>query len=289
MSRPLVVDAFPFHDELDILECRLYELYDAVDWFVAVEADVTHQDKPKPYYLTENLDRFAAYRDKLVIVHATGLPTMDDDPDPWARELAQREHIATGLERIGVNGHDIVMQSDVDEIPRPLNARNVRPRGQVVPFGQRGHFWAIDWLYPRTWWGTVAATVDLIGSLGDAPFGQMRLLRNHLQAPPHQMDAGWHLSWLGGPDRAIKKVESFCHPEVDESIRAAVASDHYYWRHGFHVDGTRMAPVDVNDEWPRWVVDGHAPASWFRPRDTERDAVAMASTPTVLGPGWSEA
>ena len=36
MSRPVVVDAFPFNNELDILECRLIELYDAVDYFVLV-------------------------------------------------------------------------------------------------------------------------------------------------------------------------------------------------------------------------------------------------------------
>ena len=27
MSRPRIVDAFPFNNELDILECRLVELY----------------------------------------------------------------------------------------------------------------------------------------------------------------------------------------------------------------------------------------------------------------------
>lgn len=285
MARPLIIDAFPFHDELDVLECRLYELYDTVDWFVAVEADVTHQDRPKPYYLTEHLDQFDAYRDKLVVVRATGLPTMEQDPDPWARELAQREHIVTGLRQIGVSDDDIVMQSDVDEIPRPLNARNVRPKGNVIPFGMRGHFWAVDWLYPKTWWGTTAATVSTIAKLSPAPFGNMRILRNQLIAPAHQRDAGWHLSWLGGPDRVLHKVESFCHPEVDESIRAAVNTDHFYWRHGFHVDNTRLAPVDVDATWPRWIVDGHAPASWFRPRDgAPRPDEPPAFTSIIWGP-----
>ena len=59
MSRhPLVIDTFPLNDELDILEMRLTEIGDAVDFVVAVEADVTHQDRPKPYHLTENLERF---------------------------------------------------------------------------------------------------------------------------------------------------------------------------------------------------------------------------------------
>lgn len=266
MSRPLLIDAFPFHDELDILECRLVELYDTVDWFVLVEADVTHQDRPKPFYYAEHKQRFEPYADKIVAVRATGLPTLEQDADPWARELAQREHIATGLAYIGVTGDDIVMQSDVDEIPRPLHARNVRPRGAVVSFGQRGHFWAIDWLYPKTWFGTVAATVSTIDRMGPAPFGMMRTLRNQVDCPPHMQDAGWHLSWLGGPERAAKKVDSFCHPEVEDRIRASISNDNFYWREGFHVDGEKMAPVDVDESWPRWIVEGNAPVSWYRPR-----------------------
>jgi hypothetical protein len=115
--RPLRIDTFPFHDELDMLECRLTEIFDAVDFVIAVEADVTHQDNPKPYYLTENLQRFDAFRDKLIVVRATGLPTIADDPDPWARELAQREHVATGLAQIGnVTNHDIILHGDVDAL-----------------------------------------------------------------------------------------------------------------------------------------------------------------------------
>jgi hypothetical protein len=266
MSRPLVIDCFPIHDEMDILECRLTELYDAVDWFVAVEADVTHQDQPKPYYLSDNLDRFAPFKDKLIVVQATGLPTLAQDPDPWARELAQREHIATGLARIGVSPHDVILQSDVDEIPRALHARNARPKGNMISFGMRGHFFAVDWLYPKAWFGTVAANVETLSRLGPARFGHMRTMRNQVECPPHMLDAGWHLSWLGGPDRLVKKVNSFCHPEVEDRIRGGIANDNFYWREGFHVDGERLAPVEVDDSWPKWIVAGNAPASWYRPR-----------------------
>ena len=32
------------------------------------------------------------------------------------------------------------------------------------------------------------------------------------------------------------------------------ASD-VFLREGFHVDGTKMTPVDVDESWPRWVVE----------------------------------
>jgi len=265
VTRPLIIDAFPFHDELDVLEMRLTELYDTVDYFVLVEAEVTHQDRPKPSYYLDNGERFKQWADKIVPVWATGLPTAQDAPDPWAREHAQREHIAAGLATIGVTDKDVVLQSDVDEVPRALHVRNARPQS-FVGFEQRGHFWAVDWLYEPGWRGTVAGTVESIHALHQShPFGSMRNTRN-LAGLTVLPDAGWHFSWLGGPERATRKVNSFCHPEVEGDIRGAIANDNFYWREGFHVDGVKMRPVDVDETWPKWIVDGNAPASWYRPR-----------------------
>ncbi|NBR68344.1 MAG: hypothetical protein EBT79_13925, partial [Actinobacteria bacterium] len=100
MSRPTIIDVFPFNNELDMLQCRLEEMSSSVDWFIAIEADVDHQDHPKPFHLTDNLDRFSAWSDQLIVVRATGMPTLADDPDPWARELAQREYAIEGLRQI---------------------------------------------------------------------------------------------------------------------------------------------------------------------------------------------
>jgi beta-1,4-mannosyl-glycoprotein beta-1,4-N-acetylglucosaminyltransferase len=265
MTRPLIVDAFPFHDELDLLEMRLTELYDAVDWFILVEADVTHQDVPKPAYYLDNQERFSPFADKIIPVWATGLPKIEWYPDPWSREKAQREHIATGLATIGVTDSDIVLQSDVDEIPRALHARNVRPGGNLVRFQQTAHFWAVDWLYPDPpgWYGTVAGTVASINKFGDRKFAKMRDARGY--APSVLKDAGWHFSWLGGAERATKKVNSFCHPEVESRIRGAIDNDNFYWREGYHVDGIRMMPVTVDHTYPKWIRDGNAPKSWYRP------------------------
>ena len=130
--RPRIIDAFPYNNEADILECRLTELYDAVDAFVLVEADVDHQDHPKPYHYLENAERFAPWADKIVPVQAKGLPTLTENPDPWAREHAQREFIGVGLGVLDATAEDIVLQSDVDEIPTALAARNVRPSGMVA-------------------------------------------------------------------------------------------------------------------------------------------------------------
>lgn len=274
MARPLIIDTFPMHDELDMLEMRLTELYDVVDWFVIVEANVTHQDKPKPYYFLDHRERFSVFADKIVPVQATGLPTMADDPDPWARELSQRGFAAEGLIRIGVSDADIVLHGDLDEIPRTLHVRNVRPApGWFVSFQQRMHCFAVDWLHPDPWFGTVAGRAASVAKLGDNvnAFARMRDKRNRWTEPGSRVDpiplvdAGWHFSWLGGQEAAIRKLNSFCHPEVADLIDAGLRNDQFY-REGKHVDGRKQAPVEIDDTYPRWIRDGKAPASWYRPR-----------------------
>lgn len=263
-------DAFPFHDEYDILECRLTELASVPDLVhVIVEADVTHQDRPKPWYFLEEQERFAPWRDRIIYVQAKGLPTLAEDADPWAREIAQRLFIADGLG--DAKPGDVLMQSDADEIPNPLVVRNLRlqPHSPVA-LHQRGHFWAVDWLYGPGWNGTVACLVGDIQTRND--LARMRNLRNQVHrigeptVPGMMPFGGWHLSWLGGRERVLKKVNSFCHPEVFDRIDAGIKDDDWFWRHGWHTDGVRMTPVEVDKTWPKWIHERRCPESWWRPR-----------------------
>lgn len=251
----MIFDTFMFRDELDILECRLYELQDVPDVVhVAIEADVDHQDHSKPYVLSENLDRFAPWKERLRVVRATGLPTVADDPDAWSRELAQREFARDGM--TDAEADDIVLHGDLDEIPKPLVVRNVRPQG-FVAFDMACYSMAVDWQHPDRWRGTVAGRARNIRS-----FGEMRGMRNFATPIP---DAGWHLGWLGGPEQQRIKVNSFCHGEIEERTRAGIA-ENLFLLEGWHVDQRKLIPVDVNDSYPRWIREGRCPESWFRDR-----------------------
>lgn len=270
MTRPFITDVFMANDELELLQMRLEEMYDAVDAFIAVEADVDHQDHPKPYHITENAHLFDAWKDKLYIVRATGLPTHADDPDPWARELAQREYAVEGLREIARRHDfltsDIILHGDLDEICRPLHIRNVHAAlqhyGTFVTFEQDLHCFAVDWLHPDPWGGTVAATLRQMDALGALKFQKLRNTRNSNPALPK---SGWHFSWLGGRDRALKKLGSFCHPEIAERTLVGLESDRYLTE-GLHVDGRRMTPVEVDDTFPAYIRERRCPATWWRPR-----------------------
>jgi beta-1,4-mannosyl-glycoprotein beta-1,4-N-acetylglucosaminyltransferase len=265
--RRLVIDTFPINNEMDLLECRLEEMAPAVDFFVAVEAEVDHQDNPKPFHLSHNVARFDRWRDKLIVVQARGLPTKEQDGDPWARELAQREYALEGLQTINemvpLQADDLILHGDVDEICRAMFVRHCRPKRGFVTFGQRLHCFAVDWQHPDEWGGTVAATMEQLTTLGIGAFQKLRNTRNSNADVLHE--SGWHLSWLGGQEAAMAKLGSFCHPEIAERTLHGLTTD-LYLREGFHVDGRRMAPVDVDGDWPAFIAERRCPDVWFRPR-----------------------
>ncbi len=264
-------DTFPFcgtETELLLLECRLTELYDTVDAFVIVEANVDHMDNPKPLNYLEHKARFEPWADKIEYVIADRLPTMNENDWFWSREHAQREYIGAGLERLDAQPNDIVLQSDADEIPRPLAVRNVNPNVncQVISFHQKGHFWAVDWLHPNPWGGTTACRFGHIDELrreSVSPFAAMRDARN-MTRPANIPNAGWHFSWLGGKSIHWEtKKRMFCHSEQMREW-----TPEYNFANGVHpTDRVKMRPVEVDSTYPKWMQDPkNIPASWRRPR-----------------------
>lgn len=260
-----VWDTFMFNNEFDILECRIRELEEVPNLVhVVVEADVDHQDHPKPYHFAENRERFAQWSDRIVSVQATGLPTLAQDPDPWSREHAQREHVWAALSDAASD--DVVLHGDVDEFPTALAVRNFTAPGWsgFKVCHQRLFCFAVDWEYPGSWPGTV---VGHVGDVGE--FADMRSMRGFADALPVPL-GGWHLSWLGGGDAARRKMGSFCHPEVRDILNRQFgdALDHLdqCYLEGWHVDGKKLLPVDVDETWPKWIAAGDCPDVWFRPR-----------------------
>ena len=69
-----IYDGFIFFNELDLLEIRLNILNDVVDYFILVEASVTHQGTPKPFIFEENKDKFTKFLDKIIYIKVTNIP-----------------------------------------------------------------------------------------------------------------------------------------------------------------------------------------------------------------------
>ena len=72
-----------------MLEIRLGELHEHVDYFVVVESKTTFVGNAKPLYLKENWERFQPYHSQIIYreIDLTGL----EFEDSWARERFHRD------------------------------------------------------------------------------------------------------------------------------------------------------------------------------------------------------
>lgn len=111
----MIIDCFPFYNELDVLEIRLNVLNDVVDKFVLVEASKTQSKIDKPFYFEENKQRYSKFLDKIVHVKVEDYP----EEDGWAMENFQRNCIKRGIDTLNLKDDDIIVISDVDEIWDP--------------------------------------------------------------------------------------------------------------------------------------------------------------------------
>lgn len=230
-----VYDCFLFHDEFEMLHARRLELEGLVDRHVLCEADRTHQGAEKSYAL-------AAVRPwpigppgaDVMVVHAH-LPEV---AEPMERERLQREAMWPIVERAAPD--DLVILSDVDEIPsRSAVERAIADGGRCV-CEQKFYCNAIDWLHPNPWHGTAMAPRRLLTN--------MTMLRWRGDLPTTVLpDGGWHFSWCGGPAKMQQKLVSFSH---DDRTEDWYDRTEWCWREGVAVDNVKLTPVDIDDTYP---------------------------------------
>ena len=110
-----VIDTIIFSVELDLLEIRIKELWDSVDYFIVLEADKTFSGRQKKLHLKENLDKFSWAQEKLKYESYTGLQSLEPGESPFKNEGLMRGHMTQVISRYAKDG-DIIICSDVDEI-----------------------------------------------------------------------------------------------------------------------------------------------------------------------------
>jgi beta-1,4-mannosyl-glycoprotein beta-1,4-N-acetylglucosaminyltransferase len=196
----MLIDAFIFYNELDVLELRFTVLDKYVDLFVLVESEVTHVGGPKPLFFTENKERFSKWSHKIRHV----VMTAEESPkeiDPWRRETYQRNCILRGLE--GVPDDAVVIISDVDEIP---DLSKYTPSELVTAFHLELFIYSLDFTCNlEPWVGSVATSCAMVKAHGPNAFRSSRwkfpLIKN----------AGWHLSYFGDFKHVLNKLKTFAH------------------------------------------------------------------------------
>ena len=242
-----VFDAFPFRNELDLLEARLIELDEVVYRHVLVESPLTYTGLPKPLYFAENKERFAPWQDKIVHVVAD----VSDQTSNPGRENAQRNALWRGLDGYGAG--DILITGDADEIPHP---DSIETTG--VKILHRHHPVAVN-LRDWTFWG------GYVAQLGPRRPDMLELRqRLHSRLIPEVEGNGWHFSWLGGPEAMRVKAGTLL--EKDYVPIVGNGADDFYRRKINPGSGDRnLTLVEIDETWPRYMQERRGPKSWYWP------------------------
>lgn len=233
----MIYDGFTFFNEFDILEIRLGILYPIVSKFILVESDHSFTGNPKPLYFLENKERFTPFLDKIVhIIHKS-----QRHANPWDNETDQRNAIKDGML---AKDRDVVMISDVDEIPDPkVIVEFVRKRPRIQRTGQKLYYYYLNCKKSDLWNGTVITS----GQEFKATTPQK--LRDHrCNSGFPLVIGGWHYSYMGGLSMIQTKLESFSEIQdnrfktsIDKNIETCID----------HLTGK---PLEIENSFPEFVV-----------------------------------
>jgi len=233
-----IYDCVPFFNEFDQLRLRIACLEEVVDRFVVMEARQTHTGRPKPLYLAESGQDDLLGHPK-VSVRAVELPGGDSH---WRREQFQREAIGPALASLGAGPQDMVMVSDVDEIPSAQAVRLARDAlgaaqaRTILALEQRLFYFRLNyelvWSRKLPWIGTAAARLAHAPSVNGLRTTARNLRGRHAQgfdaaARVYRVPGGgWHFSYLGGDEALALKLSAYAHQEsrVQERRGASVQS-----------------------------------------------------------------
>jgi beta-1,4-mannosyl-glycoprotein beta-1,4-N-acetylglucosaminyltransferase len=212
---------------------RLKLLNDKVDKFILVESKQTHSGIPKPAFFEQNKELFDEYSDKIINIVIDEFPSKMiyspseiDVPENlhihWFRENFQRNEILKGLYKLGLNKNDVILISDLDEIPDPNKLDDfieMIPEDDYCFQLQKWCIWDFDRFYNGLWPGTAGVRWETLLKSTPQEIRKNRYSENkqHTKEP-----FGWHCSWFGGTDAVMDKLRSFAHQELREMSREDV-------------------------------------------------------------------
>jgi beta-1,4-mannosyl-glycoprotein beta-1,4-N-acetylglucosaminyltransferase len=206
-----VFDCFLYNHEEQLLTTRLRLLSHVVDKFVIVFSHLTFAgSKPRQPFPDEIITSLGLW-DKIELIE---LHELRGDT-PMAKEEFSRDCIKWGLHSAGPR--DLIMVSDVDEIPRPdvvasLSHLADATRRFVLAcdyFNFKFNYQLVHGLH-AVWAGPVVC------SMSDFESGQrLRDQRWGLLDEPSACvdDAGWHFSFLTSCDDVLTKLDNYGHRE----------------------------------------------------------------------------
>ena len=228
-----IFDCFMYFDEDTVLEIRLNTLNPLVDYFIIVESIFTHRGDKRD--LKFDHKKFEKYKDKIIYLVYEEQPSQietvksDDNEAEKSRkyilnaayrENGQRNYIQNGL--TNAEDNDIILISDVDEIPNlnKLDLNNIKQK--IIMFKQDMFYYKFNLCIPNLkWTGTKGCKKrDLVNpqwlrNIKDRKYSAFRLdtffSNKKFSSIEIIDDGGWHFSNIKTAKEIEHKLKSYLH------------------------------------------------------------------------------
>ena len=236
-----IFDCFMFYDEELLLDIRLNILDQYVDFFVIVESEYFHNGKKRK--LKFDINKFKKFENKIIyIIHKNepdgiiNLNDKDNEDDKsyklilnaHLRENDQRNHISQGLAK--ADNDDLILISDVDEIPNLQSINLSKINNQIIIFEQNIFYYKFNRYLPNfKWFGTKACkkkkliSPQWLRNIKNKKFYFWRVdtffSKNRYINKLFIQNGGWHFSNIKNANNLELKLKSYLHHrdyEVEE-------------------------------------------------------------------------
>lgn len=201
----MIVDCTMFHWEFDILELRMRELWDTVDFFVVTESVCDHRGNERELSLSNNISKFDWASEKLIV-------NVSDKPKnaqiSWDYEKYQRlKSVEDAINILKLQPNDFLLISDVDEIFRPSSVKSMAEEGGRYTIHMPMYYYYLN-LFVHDWFHPKASSVKTLTNPNNMRTGGEEDFY-------YVYNGGWHFSYLGSPEQIQYKLKTFAHDEMD--------------------------------------------------------------------------
>lgn len=181
-----VYDAVLFSNEVDMLTIRWNELYPYITKFVLLESNSTFTGLPKPHYFSIHRGKFKFIEPRLTYGTVGGRFRRGENP--FVEEAYQRVALDQLLKIAGIENDDLLIMSDVDEIPSSHTINLLRWCNEIPPvihLHLKNYMYSFEFQIEHKSW---RASVHKY-HMGKTRYGHYR------QTDLLLADSGWHCSF----------------------------------------------------------------------------------------------
>jgi len=222
-----------FFDEEMLLDLRLNIMDKYVDKFVITEATYMHSGKPKK--LLFDINKFIRFKEKIIYIPIENQPpnllTIQENDNSeikdskkvsnaYKREIYQIEKTQDGL--VNANPDDIIIISDIDEIPnlQTLDFKSINQK--LIFFRQKMFYYKLNLFYKlMPWYGSKACkkkhfmSPQWLRSIKNKKYPIWRIdilfSKEKYNSIRFIINGGWHFTNIRKPEDLEKKLLNFLH------------------------------------------------------------------------------